>query len=65
MFRLQNYYFLSIYERFSLPFVLRKGEKITYQYTSVRFIFHFERINPIIGFKITQREKNKINGQTP
>lgn len=60
MFRLQNYHFLSIYKRFSLPFVLKKRRVITYQYVLIRLNFHFKSTNNIIHFKITQRKKNKI-----
>ena len=52
-------------QKIFITFCLKKRRVITYQYTSIHFIFHSERINPIIHFKITQREKNKIEALIP
>ena len=65
MFRLQKLLLFVNIRKIFITFCLKKRRKITYQYTSIRFIFHFERINPIIRFKNKHKErKNKINGQT-
>lgn len=60
MFRMQNYYFFVNIQKIFITFCLKKRYIITHSHIFIYLIFHFESINYINRYKITQREKNKI-----